>query len=64
MTKSSAHFWATFIHGYDCALILAENGLGSILGGLFTSSSGHPDSETDVAHESCGSGQNDSADEN
>jgi hypothetical protein len=39
---SSPKFWATFIHGKSCVLIL-KNGLGPILGDLVTDSSGRPD---------------------
>jgi hypothetical protein len=35
-------FCAALSHGKSCALILAKNGVGYILGEFFTNSSGHP----------------------
>jgi hypothetical protein len=41
--RSSTNNWASFINGKSYALITTKNGLGYILGDLFTNASGHPD---------------------
>jgi hypothetical protein len=42
LLMSSTFFGYSFLHGQSRAIILAETGLGYILGGIFTNSSGHP----------------------
>jgi hypothetical protein len=37
------HFWATFLHGRDNAIILTKSVFVYILGDFFTNSSGHPE---------------------
>jgi hypothetical protein len=41
--QSRPNVVATFVHGKMCILILINKGLGYILAGFFTNSSGHPD---------------------
>jgi hypothetical protein len=42
-------FGATFLHNKYCVLILANNGLGCILGDFFTNPSGHPVLQTPLS---------------
>jgi hypothetical protein len=39
---SIANFRTAFFRGKSCVLILTTNGLGNLLGDIFTNSSGHP----------------------
>jgi hypothetical protein len=40
--RSTANYWATFLHSTSYVLILTNTWLGYILGDFFTDSSGHP----------------------
>jgi hypothetical protein len=41
--RSTTKIWATFFLGKSYAFILTKNGLGDILGDVFTNKSGRPD---------------------